>query len=578
MKNIFKEHYLIIFISIAVGVLMIAPSFYFRYFDSGYQGIDFFGSDSEVDYLAQIQEVYDGYWSSGSVYLADQKDSVHLWQNLGPIIVASLGKISGLSARDINMAVKFFFPALLTLLVYWLFLSIFNRKYLAVLMAVFVMLIQASWTFLNPASWFSILLDGTFPSTNANFLTYARPINPQVSSFFFFGYLLCLWRFLFSGISEKLQRIYGLVGAVILGLSFYVYFFTFSFLFAMNGVLAAIFLVLKDWRSFRKIIYVSLGAGIVGLPYLIGIFKVLQSPFYETISKIQGVIDTRGFIFSRVWWGTAAIFLFLYKGSKQTKILVWSFLAAAFLVTNQQLITGRTAPVPAHYHWYYIAPVSGAILLYILFVYLEKFLGVSRSRLLAVVAVAIFFYAGFMFQKNSYNVGRDYFISVQRYADVFSWLEREISQESAILGNEDVASLLVSYTRHNVYGDRNITQHLIGSDRIKHVYFTELFLKGVTKDNAKDYFYENRGTVGGRFFGHYYRYKNGCYGCFPDAILDGLIGEYKDFLNQDVLANLKKYPLDYAVWDKEQNPEWRLGRFFHGKLYESGNIIVYSAE
>ena len=575
MQNIFQEKYLIWIAAVLVGVLMISPSFYFHYFDPAYRGIELFGSDAESDYLAQIQEVYDGHWSSGNIYFADQKEALYFKQNLSPIIMALLGKASGLSAAGINMAAKFFLPALLTFLIYIFFANVFGRKDLAILMAVFIMLTQATWALLNPFSWSAIFLDGNFPGTDPQFLSYARPINPQISSFFFFGYLLCLWKFLFSFIADKLKNIFMAAGAIILGLSFYTYPFTYSFLFAMNGSLAVYFIFLKDWQSLKKIVYVSLGAVAAGSVYLLSLFRVIFSDFYAQAAMIAGVIDTHGFIFSRVWWGTTFIFLFLYKGSKQTRVFILAFLAAAFLVTNQQLITGRTAPVPAHYHWYYIAPMAGAILLYLLFVYLEKIIGKFKSMLLMVVLTAVFFYAGFLFQKNSYDVQRDGITSVQRYADVISWLKNNISEESSILSNETLSNLIVDYTRHNVYNSGYAVNFLISSERLGHLYYSRLFLDGVTKNNARDYFYSNRKSVGGYFFGQYYRYKNGGYGNFPDPILDGLIADYENFLSGDFIGRLSKYPLGYVVWDKEKDPLWRMDRFFNKKVYERDNIIIY---
>ena len=81
---------------------MIIPSFYFHYFDPAYRGIELFGSDAESDYLAQIQEIYDGHWFSGNIYLADQKDALYFKQNLSPIIMALFGKAAGLSAEPIS--------------------------------------------------------------------------------------------------------------------------------------------------------------------------------------------------------------------------------------------------------------------------------------------------------------------------------------------------------------------------------------------------------------------------------------------------------------------------------------------
>ena len=81
--------------------------------------------------------------------------------------------------------------------------------------------------------------------------------------------------------------------------------------------------------------------------------------------------------------------------------------------------------------------------------------------------------------------------------------------------------------------------------------------------------------LGGRIFGQHYRMKNGCYGCFPDAILDELILEYQDFFKKDFVSELKKYQVDYVLWDKEKNPEWRLGRFFNKKIYDQDNLVIY---
>ncbi len=575
MQGIFQEKYLIWLMAVLVGALMIAPSFYFHYFDPAYRGIEFFGSDAESDYLAQIREVYDGHWSSGNIYLADQKNALNLKQNLSPIIMALFGKLFGLSAVGVNMAAKFFLPALLTVLIYAFFANVFGRKDLAILMAVFIMLTQATWALLNPASWPVIFLDGKFPGTDSQFLSYARPINPQVSSFFFFGYLLCLWKFLFSSVSEKLKMFFGIAGAVILGLSFYTYPFAYSFLFALIGSLAVYFFFLRDWQSLKKIIYVSLGAVVIGSVYLISLFKVLSSVFYEQAAMIAGVIDTHQFIFSRVWWGTTAIFLLLYKGSKQAKVFILAFLAAAFLVTNQQLITGRTAPVPAHYHWYYIAPMAGAILLYLLFVYLEKITGAFKSKLFMIVLAATFLYSGFLFQKNSYAMQRNSIVALQRYADTVLWLENNIPEESVILSNEKLSNLIVDYTRHNVYNSGYAVNFFIGAERNKHLYFTDLFLNGITKSGAKDYFYNNRDFVGGRLFGQYYRYKNGCYGCFDDNILDSIILEYQNFADIGLVDQIRKYRVDYVAWDKYSDPSWNMDSFFDEKLYENNDIIVY---
>ena len=576
-----KENYLIWVIAVAIGILTIAPSFYFRYFDSAYRGFEFFASDAEPSYLAQIQEIYDGHWSLGNIYLADHKDDPYLQQPLSPMIVAFLGRIAGVSARDINLATKFFLPALLTVLLYVFFASVFGRKDIAIAMALFIMLTQATWTFLNPRAWPEIFLNGKFPGTDSNLLSYSRPINPQVSSFFFFGYLLAIWKFLFGSQNLKSERRWGIASAVILGLSVYTYFFAVSFLWIFNLVLASWFLYSKNWDRLKKFIYVLLGAVIIGIPYLLNSIQILQSPFYLRVARIQGVLDSHKFIFSRVWWGVTALFLLLYRGSRDVKVFILAFLAAAFLVTNQQLITGKTVPVPAHYHWYYIAPVAGALLIYLFFYYFEKLVTFISSKWLIGIVIALFFYAGFLFQKNSYFNNYSYFVEVQRYAPILFWLDKNIEKEASIFTNDDLGSYIPAYTKHNIYSGGNVPSSLISEEQVRHVYFFALFLNGVNEEDVRDFFYENRGMFGNWFFGQYYRQKNGCYGCFPDSVLDSLIQDYRNFLdraNKNFLSELKKYPVDYVIWDTRNDSSWKLNRFFNEKIYEDNGLVVYKVK
>ena len=575
MVQLIRAHWRPVVLAIAVGILCSAPAVYFRYSDSGYKGVDFFGSDAENYYLGQIQEIYDGHFFSGNIFAIEGKNDPYVQQPMPAMIVAFLGKFLGISARDVNILTKFLFPAFLTLIVYALFLNLTGRKDLAIPMTAFVMMVQATWIFLNPPSWLPLLLRGEFVGTDYNFISYARPINPQISSIFFFGYLLCIWNFLSGGFSGKTEKICGIAGAVILGLSFYIYFFTFSFLLVFNPVLFFCFLLYGDRVRLKKIFFVSIGALVIAIPYFANVFELMKSPDYAQLAHRSNIAENHRFIFSRVWWGVTALFLLFYRGSSETKIFISAFLATAFLVTNQQLITGKTLPLPAHYHWYYIAPVGGAILFYLLLVNIEKFFNLYISRLMPAIFTLMFLYAGFSYQKISYEKQLPYFISNQRYASVLSWLDGNIPDERSIFADYTLSNFIPAYTRHNVYYVGLLSDSLTSEERIRKSLYVYFFLGGVSGDSARDFFYENRDFIGAQIFSDYYRQKNGCHGCFPDSILDGFILEYQEFLKKDFLEQLKKYRIDYAVWDKEKNPEWQLDRFFTDKIYDQNNLVIY---
>lgn len=575
MVKLVREHWGAAALAVLVGVLMIAPPFYFRYFDGGYQGLDFLGSDHEDFYVAQIQEIYDGHWSFGNSYLTEGKESPYVFPPLSPIIMALLGKFLGLSALDVNLITKFLFPAFLTAIIYFLFLNFVERKGVAILMAAFIMLTQATWIFLNPGSWLPFLSQGEFLGTDKNFLSYARTINPQISSIFFFGYLLCFWKFLFDPSEGKSKKWLGVASAVLLGLSFYVYFYAYSFLVIFTGLMAFWFLVSRDWRSFQKVLLIFFGALVVSLPYWLNFWEASHSPLYAELSARLGMVESRRFVFSRVWWGTAIIFLLAYRKFDKFKVFILTFLAAAFIAANQQLLTGRTAPMLDHYHWYYTAPVSGAILIYLLFLYLDKIAPRWFYRAALILSLALFIYAGVLYQKVSYAASREWVLGLQRYAPLISWLDKNIQAESAILADNNLSKLIPAYTRHNVYGGGESQGFLVPESRLRHNLYINTFLNGVEKGEAKDYFYENRDLIIGLIFGIYYREKTGCFICAPDVVLDELVFEYQDFLDRDFIGELKKYRIDYLVWDKKSAPEWRLDRFFNERVYEDEEFLVY---
>ena len=94
-KKIIHEHITAIVMAVIVGVIIIAPIIIFR-FDPIYSGIDFFGTDGESSYIAQVHAVYNGDFSFGNVFLYEYEDQPYVKQPLPAIITAGLGKLFGL--------------------------------------------------------------------------------------------------------------------------------------------------------------------------------------------------------------------------------------------------------------------------------------------------------------------------------------------------------------------------------------------------------------------------------------------------------------------------------------------------
>lgn len=573
-----KEIIIVSCAAILVGVIIAFPAAYFHFFDSAYRGIEFLGSDAEIGYLAQAQEIADGHFNLGNPYLVDLKDRPYVQQPLSPAIMAGLSTVLGLSIPQGAIIAQFFFPAFLTIIIYLFFKEITKQKKISLFISLFIMMASASLIFMNPRAWIPFFTKGIFIGTDPQFLSYARAINPQISSLFFFGYLLFLYKCLYG---TKQKKLFGIFAALLLGLSFYTYFFTFSFLFTFNAFVLTLLWYQKDRLRFKHVLIISLAAACVGIPYLINMYAVVYHPAYIEVVRRLGAVGNHAFIFSRVWW--IVLFLFLcvrnMEMPKSMKNFIFSFLGASFFVTNQQVITGYTAPIPSHYHWYYIAPVGGAVAIYLLFIYADRKIKKILLNGLLLAGSLLFIISGIMFQKYSYAAQYRFFVSDQRYADVINWM-RSLPKDGVVFGNEDISSYVPAYTSLNVYYNHYEADFLVSQNRLVHSYFINLYLRGITDTTMRAFLDQgdNRGLMGGALFGQYYRNLNGCYGCFSDSVLNSFIEEYKEFLHHDFLEQLKKYPFNYVVWDKKNDPQWHMDKLFKKTIYEKDNILVYIAE
>ena len=81
----------------------------------------------------------------------------------------------------------------------------------------------------------------------------------------------------------------------------------------------------------------------------------------------------------------------------------------------------------------------------------------------------------------------------------------------------------------------------------------------------------------------HYRELCGSYECIPDEKVKELIVRYGDTLKvpapQWIEDTLKKYEVEYVLWDKKQDPLWNPARFsFLKEAADFGETAVYRIE
>ncbi len=578
MGKLVLPHWPALLMAVLVGMVIVAPPIIFR-LDPAYRGIELFGADGEASYVAQVHAIYNGNFSFGNVFLYEGQNQPYVKQPLPAIITAGLGKFFGLDVPNANLIAKFVFPAIIFLLVYAFGLVLTKRKGIALIGASFVLLSPATTALLDPATWGPLLQKGAFAGNDPQFLLYSRPISPQVSNLIFFAYLLTFWSFWDKPHASSVQKRYllGALSSVLLGLSFYTYLFSYSLLFAMNGFLWLYFLIRRDFEKLKELTYITIGGLIVGIPYILNMFQVFSSPYYPELSVRVGQVLTRQLVLSRVWFGVVLLFLVLYRKLDSFGVFTLAFLGAIFAVSNQQFLTGKTIPIPQHYHWYYMAPLTGLIASHIVFSLLEKKSRQTYLTALKVFLLVVFVAVAVLFQRWSYLNQRDGFVALERYAPAINWLKNNAAKNDVVFSNESFSNLVVIYTPANVYYNGYAGDYLVPSERLRRAYYAYMYLEGIPSEDAEKYFSdsENRANFSNRVFGNYYRAKSGCYECYPDELNQRFIAEYQAFTRVPFLENLNKYRLTYAVWDKQADPLWRLNLYFDKLVFADGETAIY---
>jgi len=575
VSDIIKDNWKILVLGSVIGFLFIYPHLLLRTADRAYfKGVDALGSDAETYYLSRIREVYDGYPGLGSVYLWEGKNLPYAQPPLPEIIIALTGKFFGVGAVVMNILAKFFLGFLLSLIIYFFVLELFSDKRLALLSVLFILLASALTSLPDIRSVFSLEIK------NMEFLRYARPVNPSLSSVFMFGYLLSFLR-LTKGRDEKLNMA---ICSILLGLSFYVYVFTWTYIFLTNAVFCLWHLYRKNYGAVKRIFFISFVAVMIALPYFYFGYVLSQHPWYGPLWERYGFFESHKPILSKLGFLGLLSFVFSYHSFTALKrdrerfpeanpYLGLMFLSA-LLVINQQVITGLYI-ANDHYHWYVVTPLAGLLILVSFYYYVERRLGERARDIMLVILSCLFLFTGFIVQNKSYFSQRNTFLRQQRMASVFQWLNNNAPKDSVVFASEELSSLIPAYTSSNVYYSLYSVAYLTPPERLKHNYFLQILVRGVSGKDVLSYLLEHKDSTAVYLFNLKYRYSNGCSSCFPEEINEELAREYSEFSRKDFLALLKEYRVDYIAWDKKENYDWKLPANSLKTVFEADDAVIY---
>ena len=62
----------------------------------------------------------------------------------------------------------------------------------------------------------------------------------------------------------------------------------------------------------------------------------------------------------------------------------------------------------------------------------------------------------------------------------------------------------------------------------------------------------------------------------PEDVINNVLNRANQLKNSNFEKELGKYRVDYILWDKNKNPEWRFGgQKFVSKVFENNDFVIY---
>ena len=563
-----RKYWLVIFVTMAVAAFTGLPSIFFlQRMGDGFRGVYPVFNGDALFYQTRIQEIYDGHGAINHSYFFEHKDIAYPQQIGAEYFIYSLTKISGLSAPALQVIIDFVMPAIIFLLSYLLFKKIAPNEYTAVLF---------------PLALYTVVMAGLF-----------KPIHPQITLPLLLLFLI-FWVKLI--LNDKNKWRHSVISGVFLGLLFLTYFYHWTFLFVVMGIYILIMLLSK---SFAEIKYHALLIGIgvlIGIPYILRMLASLEAPFQaETMVRLGLYFSHLPESYPRlavalVWLAFFIWFARYYKIEQDKKTqIVATLLIANVLYPNHQLITGVIFENAVHWSWMplVIFIFSGH---YIIGVLIQRNVRLWKNFItLLLTSVLLILPAWrlstFLWPAYPRQYKKNLVEDRQYYGEVFAWINANTEKDAVILSDMQLMNFIPVYTAANVYhsyyafvlpgSDQEIIERTLFSHFFEPEFFTvEEFgfkdrahiLWSFVEDTEK-----NTHTIARRWTIPYEPvYSLEKERAKVSEVYDGLV---KTGWN---VSLLKKYRLDYIIWDKNIEPDWNLEHYKELELVvRVGDVLIY---
>lgn len=557
-----------ILFALLAGALTLFPQLIVEYrLGDLYQGVHKEMNNDEGYYTTRAQEVIDGHSTLGNPYLYEQKAQPPLQVWIPEAVLAWGSMLLFHDLRTGWLAWDFIFPALILLLTYAVLLLLTANRVLSTSVAVLL-------------------------SIGVYLEVFNRSPSPQVN----FAFLLLFIYAFFSAIKTK-KKDAAIASVLLLGAMFYIYTYYWTYIVVLLGITGLSCFVFFRKERLHAMCAAILGGGLVlGIPYFYGLWTAKALPYYgESLARV-GLITTHSPSGLFIVGAGAAILLwyvFLWRKNilefSPVSIALASGVLAGMVAVNQHIITGLNLEFSSHYHWvsmyadFFALTFSVNALLERAPEWRELIL-----RVAAVILILFSFASAAPLVQKQIMLTPD-FISSERYGPILRWLDANTRTDDVVYANDMLSYLIPAYTRDNVFYTPGATLYIMPQRDIRMRFLLQHYFGApFTRDDFSSGLALER-----QIYGNFYIEQSAHRASlntlrrlvglgaipvarYPEDDIASLIEEEKSLRTRPFLESLSPYRVDYILWDKKSEPEWRIDRIAGlSRVYEAEGVVVY---
>lgn len=581
----FKKHWPALVLAFLFGLMLILPAVaaHLR-FNVAFDSPANIRAADEFLYLARIREVLDGHPTIGNAYLWEYKAKPPSPLFLGEWLLAqpvfAFQKLSGQAQPQVvaaDVLYDFFLPAIAFLLTYACLMAVTSQRGVALFGAAF-------------------LFFGLFPGD------FARAWSPQLVFPFWLSQFLLTFLVIRDAPPSPQVRYLPWLAAANFGLLFYLYPYYWTFYLAFFAIAAFLFFLRGERPAAKLFGIIAAGGLVLAIPYIVMTVRAAALPEYvETLRRI-GMIDSHfpsglAIVVPAVLLLAVcalAIRLRIISWNRPTIFFVSGVLAAAASV-NQHVITGKNLEFSSHYSmlaafWFVF---FAAYLLGSLGEWVSRRPGMRAPAMIlgrwpavsaaaAVFAVIVF---GFRAGPAWFRGSPPEALAMERYGPVLDWVNRNTAPDDVIYAPPELSELIPIYTGANVYfasparvffvPDAEVLDRFILSryyDTFEREFVAENFRSVFGNAAVNAALHAGRENAVRRLLGLELMPVD----AVPDAAVERIENRYRELRQGDFERELKRYRVDYLVWDRSVLPDAPFDRLpFLAKRHEEGTFTIY---